>query len=166
MNITKRLTRDKSYVRPKSTYQETMTNKEIADKLKDYKKVINILQVPINTHIRYFTTKDGKTVFRLGGSLMKIGENQKYVVLSNGSVSWSVQIANTQFHQKMSENELRNEMKKQILSDTENTITKEIEKENKDLKHEKKNLLKKIEHLTEKISFIEDTIKMERKKKK
>jgi hypothetical protein len=63
MNITKRLTRDKTYVRPKTTYQDSMTNKEINDKLKDYKIVTNILQVPINTHVRYFTTdKSGKTV--------------------------------------------------------------------------------------------------------
>ena len=29
MNITKRLTRDKTYIRPKTTYQDSMNNKEI-----------------------------------------------------------------------------------------------------------------------------------------
>lgn len=165
MNVTKRLTRDKSYVRPKSTYQDTMTNKEINDKLKDYKKVNNILQVPINTHVRYFTVdKSGSTVFRLGGNLTKIGDNMKYVILSNGTLSWSVQIANSQFYQKMNEVEIRNEMKKQILSETESGVTKELDNENKELKKENKNLLKKIDHLTEKILFIEETIKKERQK--
>lgn len=165
MNITKRLTRDKSYVRPKTTYQDSMTNKEINDKLKDYKKVSNILQVPINTHVRYFTTdKSGDTVFRLGGSLSKFGENQKYVVLSNGTLSWSVQIANSQFYQKMTEGEIKTEMRKELLTDCEGSINKDLENENKELKKENKNLLKKLEHLTDKISYIEETIKKERLK--
>jgi hypothetical protein len=36
----KRLTAvDKNYKRPDKTYQDTLTNKEIKDKLKDYKKI-------------------------------------------------------------------------------------------------------------------------------
>ena len=168
MNITKILTRDKTYVRPKTTYQDSMTNKEINDKLKDYKIVTNILQVPINTHVRYFTTdKSGKTVFRLGGTITKYGENQKYLVLSNGTLSWSVQIANSKFYQKMSESEIKNEIRKELITECEGSITKEnkeIEHENKELKKENKNLLKKLEHLNDKIRYIEETIKKERHK--
>jgi TRAP-type C4-dicarboxylate transport system substrate-binding protein len=100
----------------------------------------------------------------LGGSLSKFGENQKYVVLSNGTLSWSVQIANSQFYQKMSEGEIKNEMRKELLTDCEGSINKDLENENKELKKENKNLLKKLEHLTDKISYIEETIKKERLK--
>jgi len=165
-NITKRLTRDKSYTRPKKTYQESMTNKEIEDKLKDYKKVTNILQVPINTHLRYFTTdKTGAKVFRLGGSLTKVGDNKKYVVLSNGTLSWSAQIDTCQFYQKMNETELKEELKRDLMTELEGD-TVNIENENKELKKENKNLLKKLDHLNDKIKYIENAIMKEKSKKK
>ena len=164
-NITKRLTRDTSYVRPKKTYQDSMTNKEIEEKLKDYKKVTNILQVPINTHLRYFTQdKNGNKVFRLGGVITKIGDNRKYVVLSNGTLSWSVQIEPSQFFQKLNANEMREEMKNDILTEMEDGGGG-IMTENKELKKENKNLLKKLEHLTDKIKYIENAIISEKSKK-
>ena len=170
INITKRLTRDKSYQRPKKTYQESMTNKEIEDKLKDYKKVANILQIPINSHLRYFTIdKSGIKVFRLGGSLSKIGDNRKYVVLTNGTLSWSVQVDNSTFYCKMSENEIKNEIKEEIrqeiLTEIDNSAD-DILNENKELKKENKKLLSKLEHLTDKIKYIENAILQEKNKKK
>jgi hypothetical protein len=170
INITKRLTRDKSYVRPKKTYQESMTNKEIEEKLKNYKKVANILQTPINSHLRYFTTdKSGSKVFRLGGVLSKVGDNRKYVVLTNGTLSWSVQIDNSIFYCKMSDNELQNEMKEEIRQEILTEIdngSNDMSSENKELKKENKSLLKKIDHLTEKIKYIENAILAEKNKKK
>lgn len=91
---TKRLSRDTGYVRPKKTFQDSLSADEIKEKLKEYKRVSDIRKVIIGTHIRYFTKdKDTKTsVFRLGGFLSKFGEDYKYIILSNGTVSWSVQI--------------------------------------------------------------------------
>jgi hypothetical protein len=160
MSYTKRLTRDKSYNKPAQTFQESLTNAQIKDALKEYKKTTNILQVPINTHIRYFITdKKGNKVFRLGGVLTKIGDNQQYVILSNGTFSWSAQIATSIFYQKMSEAELKNEMKaeikKQILTETNDN---ELVEKNKELEKDNKNLLKKLEHLTDKIKYIENEI--------
>lgn len=160
--ITKRLTRDKSYVRPKQTYQDTMTNNEIKDKLKDYKKVSNIMTVPINTHLRYMTLdKNGKKVFRLGGMLTKIDPEGKYVVLSNGTLSWSAQIKTSQFWQKMTEKELKEEYKKEIITE----CNPELEEENKDLKKENKELYKKLELLTNKMHSIEVEISKHSAKK-
>lgn len=170
MNITKRLTRDKTYVRPKKTFQESMTNKEIEEKLKDYKKVSNILQVPINTHLRYFTKdKTGSKVFRLGGVLSKVGDNQKYVVLSNGTLSWSVQLDTSQFYQKMSEAEIKHDMKQELKKELQSSMdggTDDIIQENDDLRKENKDLMKKLEHMSDKLQYIEDAIKKEKTKKK
>jgi hypothetical protein len=107
MVVTKRLTRT-NYNRPTKTYQDTLSNNEIKDKLKDYKKVNDISKVPISTHLRYFVKdkKTGNQLFRLGGVLTKIDPEMRYVILSNGDLSWSVQINNSTFFQKMSEREV------------------------------------------------------------
>lgn len=87
------------YVRPKETYSEKINkqgNEAMEEKLIDYVRVgegyskyKSIDDVPLNTHIRYVSQKDGKVVFRLGGFLKKIFPD--YVVLSNGKTNWSVQ---------------------------------------------------------------------------
>ena len=60
------------------------------EKLKNYERVDEIEDVAISTHVRYVTLdKDKKQVFRLGGLLKKI--HSKYVSLSNGTFTWSVQ---------------------------------------------------------------------------
>ena len=90
---TKRLSRDNGYNRPKKTYQDTLTADEIKDKLEGYKKITDVRNITIGTHVRYFTTDKNtkKKVFRLGGFVSKFGDDNKYLVLSNGSISWSVQ---------------------------------------------------------------------------
>ena len=52
---TKKITTDKNYQRPNKTFQESLSNQDIKEKLKEYKKVDNIKTVSIGTHIRYFT---------------------------------------------------------------------------------------------------------------
>ena len=150
----KRLTAvDKNYKRPEKTYQDTLTNKEIKDKLKDYKKCSDIKTVSIGSHLRYFTTNANKEkVFRLGGTLNKIDPEGRFVILGNGAISWSVQTSGTQFWQKLSESELKEELKEELrdeikkeLSDDSNSHI--IEKENKNLKKELKILYKKFETL-------------------
>jgi ribulose bisphosphate carboxylase small subunit len=119
----KRITTNKSYVRPQKTYQEKLSNMEIKEKLKDYKKVSDIRKVSIGTHLRYITIdpKTNNQLFRLGGNLIKFGTNGEYVTLSNGTLDWSVQIKNTTFFQKMTDDEIkeemRNELKKEIMTE-------------------------------------------------
>ena len=97
------------YRRPKKTFQDTLTEKEIQEQLRDYQLVDDITQVPINTHIRYFVyDKESKQKkFRLGGNLTKIDPIKQYLVLSNGKTSWSVQFKNTTFFAKQSIDEIR-----------------------------------------------------------
>lgn len=98
----KKLGSDRSYKRPKVTYQEQLTADEIAEKLQGYERVDDISEVPLNTHIRYFTTnKDGTQTFRTGGFLYNKNNAETYVMLSNGKNVWSVQVKGAVFFKKM-----------------------------------------------------------------
>ncbi len=188
---TKRLAKDNGYNRPNKTYQETLSNQEIKEKLKEYKKVIDIRTVSIGTHIRYFSieSKTNEKIFRLGGTLNKVDPEGKYVVLSNGSVTWSVQIPNAIFFQKMTEaeikEELKKELKKEIMSEVritkeeQNSVIQSQDDELEALKKEIKLLKTKIEQykdsekkykkeneaLAAKISNIENEVKKNKTKK-
>lgn len=103
---TQKLGTDKSYKRPKVTYQEKLTADEIAEKLQGYVKVDDIADVPVGTHIRYFKINpDGSQMFRMGGLLQNKLNADKYVMLSNGKNTWSVQVKDTVFFRKMSHKE-------------------------------------------------------------
>jgi hypothetical protein len=125
--ITKRLSRDTSYQRPKKTYQDKLTPDEIEEKLEEYVKIEDINKVPLNSHIRYFTLNDktGKKEFRLGGFLTNRDQSDKYVILSNGTISWSVQTLNSIFFKKMTIKELKQEYEEKIEQlETENNKLK------------------------------------------
>ena len=144
------------YQRPNKTYQETLSNEEIKEKLKNYKKIKDITSIPIGTHIRYFTNNPttNKNVFRLGGTLNKIDPQGRYITLTNSSLNWSVQLNSSILYQKMTENEitdeLRNEIKKEILSETHIENMKGGSNDNiVDLKKQIKILSKKIDEYKE-----------------
>ena len=178
--ITKRLTRDTKYNRPVKTYQETLTGQDIKEKLKDYKKVTDIKRLSVGTHLRYFTLnkQTGEQQFRLGGVLTKADPEGRFLILSNGDVSWSVQITGTVFFQKMTDKEVREEIKKEIMTeeigntDNDLSLKKQIKILTKKLENydamekQYKFLLKKNELLTDQLNKIENEIKKEKSKKK
>lgn len=141
--VTKRLTRDTTYNKTKKSYQENLSPDEIKQKLEEYSQVDDIDEVPLNSHLRYFTinVKTGKKQFRLGGFLTKI--DKEYVVLSNGNLSWSVQKKNNIFFRKMTFQELKDELIKKIKKGYENEI-KKIKDENKKLKETIKKVKKQV----------------------
>ena len=143
-NITKRLARDKNYIKKGKSYQESLNNEEIK-KLEEYKQVTDISKVGLNTHLRYFTKniKTGKQMFRLGGFLSKVNLTQGYVVLNNGNLSWSVQLKNSIFFEKMSFIDFKRQLKKAYDKKYRNKILKlqtEKDKLKKGLKKLKKNI--------------------------
>ena len=146
-NITKRLSRDTTYKPPDNTYQSSLSDVDIAKKLEDYSRVktSEIFKIPIGTHIRYFTInpKTGEKQFRLGGNLTKYGENGEYIVCSNGTFSWSVQLSNSIIYKKLSIAELKENQKKNEIDDSKKEMTNLI-KENKELKK----MLKEIKDAT------------------
>ena len=97
-------------------------------------EVDNINKIPINSHLRYYTLKrDDKgnmsKVFRLGGNLINKDNSDKYIILSNGKVSWSVQTKNTIFYRKMKLNEIKDEYET-IIEELKDEIIK-LKKDNK-----------------------------------
>ena len=154
-----RITKDKGYSRPDKTYQEKLSNQDIKEKLKDYKKVIDIKTVSIGTHVRYFSIdpKSNEKIFRLGGTLNKIDPEGKYVILSNGSITWSVQIPNAIFFQKMTDAEFKEEIKKELKKE----IMTEIQPQDEDLE----DLKKEIKNLKTKIEQYKDAEKKHKKEK-
>ena len=82
--------KNSKYERPKKTYTDPLqTTKAMKEKLKNYDKVQTIDDVPLGTHVRYVTWKEGKQRFCLGGLLRE--KHSKYVKLSNNNFHWSVQ---------------------------------------------------------------------------
>lgn len=140
----KRLTRDDE--KTKNSIQKNLSPDEIREKLEEYKRVESIETVALNAHLRYFTTdKDGNKNFRLGGFLTKMDKEKGYLILSNGNVSWSVQMKDSIFFQKMNFKDLKEELIKSIHEEYEKEI-KNLKKENKKLKEtiiEIKNEVKK-----------------------
>lgn len=108
------------YTRPPQTYQESLSSEQIKEKLLDYTKVDNISEVPLNTQLRYFVyrtnpdTHVSERVFRLGGRLINKNNCDKYVVLSNGSHSWSVNVDTSTFFRPLTVREVHERYEKQI----------------------------------------------------
>ena len=145
--ITKRLSRDTSYNPQNKSYQSTLSDDQIAKKLSDYSRVKtnDVFKIPLGTHIRYFNInpKTGEKQFRLGGTLSKVGDNNEYVICSNGTFSWSVQLATSIIYKKLTPNELKETVKKTVVEETKNEMA-DIIKENKELKK----MLKEIKDTT------------------
>jgi hypothetical protein len=103
------------YSRPDITYTDQLSKEQIEKKLEDYKKVDDIMKVPLGVHLRYFSDVGGKLAFRMGGQLHKNTGLPDYVILSNGKTQWSVQVKNTIFYRKMVLQEIKEEYEKIIL---------------------------------------------------
>lgn len=109
----KRLSND-NYERPKQTMQDKMTDQEKAEKLRNYTKAGTIMDVDIGTHVRYFTNIDGDMKYRSGGNLVKKDTQGRFVVLSNGRASWSVQTGSSIFYRELSIDDVREGHKREI----------------------------------------------------
>lgn len=127
----KRSTND-GYKRPKKTFQDKLTPKQIQELLVDYVEVENIKDVPIDTHIRYFVKEKNKKLFRTGGFLLNKAKSDKYIILTNRKISWSVDTKKSILFRKLSGKELTDIHKDEV--DELKNIIKKLYKENKTLK--------------------------------
>jgi len=132
-----------SYIRPAVTKTDKLTKEEIAEKLKNYKRVDKINDVPLNTHLRYYTkNKEGRLVFRLGGFLLRNNGLPTYVILTNNKTKpWSVQTKDTIFFRKISQTEIDKQNEELILA---------LRTQNKELKHKIKRYIELIQKLEKK----------------
>jgi hypothetical protein len=144
---------NKPYLNKGKTYQQSLSNAEIKEKLKDYSKVDDIKTVSIGTHIRYYNIdpKTREKTFRLGGTLNKIDPEHRFIILSNGTITWSAQIPHCIFFRKLTEAELKaelkEEIKKEVMTEVMSPEMLHLDDENEELKKENSILKKKIESL-------------------
>ena len=142
----------------KVTYQSKLTDAEIEEKLKLYKKLDSIEEIPklpLNTHIRYFSvTKDpsGKKIkqFRLGGFLDNKDNYDKYIILTNKSVSWSVNTQTSILYRKFKDEEIDKNIN--IQTELANNADNELNK----LKEKYSKLEKAYYELTDKYTRLKD----------
>jgi hypothetical protein len=134
---TRRITKT-NYERPATTYQDTLqTDEAMLEKLAGYEEVTMPEHIEYRSHTRYITYKDGQPKFCLGGLMMRV--YPEYVVMSNGTVTWSVQ---REYFDKSGESFGKTRFFKYINKDTRNQMVineqqSEIEKlrlENESLK--------------------------------
>lgn len=67
------------------------SKQDIDDLLRNYER-IEVSELKIGMNIRYFIYKNKKELFRIGGKIIKIDPEKKYLVLTNGNKNWSVQL--------------------------------------------------------------------------
>lgn len=111
---TKKLTRlsEVRYRKTGNEVQSNLTQEDINLLLEEYEEVNDVTtELKTGIHIRYYSLVkdkdkkkrgDFKKLFRLGGTIIKIDPEFKYVVLTNGKLSWCVQLENTIIYKKMS----------------------------------------------------------------
>ena len=126
MEITKKITKDKNYKRPKTTLQDTLQNNEsVKEKLIGYVELSSVDEIsylPQNTPMRYITKKNGEYLFRLGG-LLVINKPEYIVLKSINNLTWCVQKKDTIFYRALS----KDEKATAILEEHENLIDEQQE---------------------------------------
>lgn len=157
--MSNRLALDDGYVRPKKTLQEKFSKEEIAEKLIGYREVKDSSELKdlIGSDIRYFIYEQhGSKVtkkFRIGGKLIKVDPNNKYIVLATGlppnQKTWSVQLDNSELHVKLKVED--------VINNKNDEYEKEIQKliaENTKLKEDKAKLVKMYNELVDKYDLL------------
>ena len=123
---------DDQYNKPPLTFTESLSKEEIKNLLEDYDQITSINELEKGTHVRYFSKlEDDKYKFRMGGIIIIIKD--KYVIISNGKLKWSVQIKDTIFFKKKSLSKIKDDhknekMKYEKIIDNQNKKIEELEK--------------------------------------
>lgn len=149
------------YTGPKKTITQSLTTEEIKDLLDGYEKT-NFENLKPFYHVRYYheDKKTGEVLFRTGGIIIKCNNEKKYVVLSSGAVSWSVQKKNNIFYQAIPLSVAKEQLNEQYKDD--------IQKKNNEiiqLTAYIKTLNTTIANLTNKCNELETTLKHAKKTK-
>jgi hypothetical protein len=153
-----RITKDK-YKKPANTVQDNLTQEDIEILLEEYNEIEDIHQLKTGLHIRYYSIIGKKKLFRMGGTIIKIDFEKKYIVLSNGKLSWSVQLNEKNIlYKKMTTDEIKEFYENEIntieteqlqvksTNDKLKINLKELIRQNQQLIADNENLNKKIEY--------------------
>jgi hypothetical protein len=154
--MTTRITKDK-YKKPANTVQDNLTQEDIDILLEEYNEIDNIHQLKTGVHIRYYTiTKNKqnieKKLFRMGGTIIKVDFEKKYLVLSNQRITWSVQLNDKNiFYKKMTTDEIK-EFYENELNSAE-TEQMQIKSNYKDMQKKYQELILQNEKLVKKVEY-------------
>ena len=102
----------KIYERPKITYTDTLSKREIIDYLQDFERVNDIDKISIGSYVSYLDISGEYPVFRLGGTIMV--NKPEYLILNGGKISFSVQKKEKLFFRRLNHTELKKEMEGQV----------------------------------------------------
>ena len=160
-----RITKDK-YKKPANTVQDNLTQEDINQLLEEYNEIENIHQLKIGLHIRYYSIiKSGKTekkIFRMGGTIIKIEFEKKYIVLSNGKITWSVQLNDKNIlYKKMTSEEIKDFYENEI--NTIETKQSQIKLNNDKLKYNLKELYSENQQLIKQNTQLNNKIEYQNK---
>ena len=103
---------DDNYNPTGNELQKNLTEEDVNLLLEEYEEVDDTDILKTGMNVRYYTIKqkrngDVDKKFRMGGEIMKVDHQNKYVVLTNKRLSWSVQFNNTIFYKKMTSDEIK-----------------------------------------------------------
>lgn len=125
---------NKKYDNLNDNVQSKLNQEDIDILLEEYEEVTDNKDLRLMMEIRYYQIiKQGnikQKLFRYGGKIINIDAGGKYIVLSNGKITWSVQLGNAIIYKKMSSDEIKKFYENELdIKDTEingyrNTIIK------------------------------------------
>lgn len=102
---------DDNYKATGNELQRNLTEEDVNILLEDYEEVSDTDDLKLGMHVRYYLIKQKKKKFekkfRLGGTIIKIDHELKYLVLVAKNITWSVQFADAIFYKKMSCEEIK-----------------------------------------------------------
>jgi hypothetical protein len=84
----------KKNVKSNRTATDMLTNEEIKERLKNYERVNkdDAVSITPGTRVQYFEElKDGSLKYRPGGTMI-VNKSPTYMVMSNGRITWSIQL--------------------------------------------------------------------------
>lgn len=98
---------DDDYQATGNELQKNLTEEDVNLLLEEYDEIDDTDILKPGMHVRYYTIKQKRNgdidkKFRMGGEIIKVDHEDKYLVLTNKKLSWSVQFNNTIFYKKMS----------------------------------------------------------------
>lgn len=110
---------DDGYVRPDKTYTESLNPAIISSQLHEYRELPDndFTDVHLGSNIKYFIKKDGKYLYRIGGTLTNKScwDTDGYVVLMSAyGKKWCVQLDKTIIFVRMNNTELRKSYENKI----------------------------------------------------
>ena len=132
-----------------NSYQDLLTDEEIKILLEHYNEINDIYELRVGNLVRYYKLINNNNniikKFRLGGNVIKIDYEKNYLILSNGTISWSIQYNNVIIYKKLTFDELKEFYENEI--DEKDIIINKYKKHILEIRNKYNNLVDKYNKL-------------------